>query len=105
MGLRYVARRLLRSPMFTAVTLLTLAVAIGANTAIFSVVSGVLLKPLPYRQPDRLAGVWLSASGLNFKELNLSPSAYFTFREESRAFEDIGIWGDDSLSVTGTGDP
>ena len=59
--LKHVVRRLLRSPMFTFITLLTLAVGIGANTAVFSVVSGVLLKPLPFSESDRLVAVWQTA--------------------------------------------
>ena len=101
-----VMRRLSRSPMFTAITLLTLAIGIGANTAIFSVLSGVLLKPLPYSNPDQLVGVWETASGLpNMPEVNASPATYFTFREEGRTFQDIGLWRYDSVSVTGTGEP
>src|SRR5271154_4540372 len=65
--LRQVARRLSRSPLFTTITLLTLAIGVGANTVIFSVVEGVLLKPLPYPRPDRLIGVWYSAPGVGFK--------------------------------------
>ena len=61
--LKQVLRRLGRAPMFTAITLFTLAIAVGANTAIFSVVEGVLLKPLPYPQADRLIGVWHTAPG------------------------------------------
>jgi putative ABC transport system permease protein len=103
--MKYVMRRLLRSPMFTAIALVTLAVGIGANTAIFSVIDGVLIRPLPYPNSDRLVGVWLTAPGLNIKELNPSPSTYFTYREEGRTFEDIGLWNGDSVSVTGQGDP
>ncbi len=102
---RQVLRRFRRSPMFTAITLITLAVGVGANTAIFSVIDGVLLKPLPYPEAGRLVGVWETAPGINLKEVNASPSTYFTFREESRAFEDIGIWQRDSLSITGIGEP
>ncbi|MFN7998823.1 MAG: ABC transporter permease [Bryobacteraceae bacterium] len=100
-----VLRRLLHSPTFTAITLLTLAIGIGANTAIFSVVSGVLLKPLPYRDPERLVGVWETAPGLGFPSINASPATYFTFREESRTFEDIGLYRGDSVNVTGSGEP
>lgn len=92
--------------MFTAVTLITLAVGIGANTAIFSVVNGVLLNPLPYSGADRLVGVWEKAPGLGFQgDLNASPSTYFTYREENRTFQDIGIWQGDAVSVTGLNEP
>jgi len=91
--------------MFTAITLITLAVGIGANTAIFSVLNGVLLKPLPYPNPDQLVGVWETAPGLGWTDANASPSTYFTFREENRTFQDTGIWRTDSVSVTGTGEP
>jgi predicted permease len=95
----------MRSPTFTAITLITLAVGIGANTAIFSVLNGVLLKPLPYPNPDQLVGVWESAAGLGMGDLNASPCTYFTFREENHTFQDTGIWHNDSVSVTGTGEP
>ena len=105
MQMRHVVRRLMRSPMFTAVTLITLAVGIGANTAIFSVLEGVLLKPIPYPNPDQLVGVWETAPGVNFPEVNASPATYFTFREENRTFQDTGIWRSDSVSVTGLAEP
>ena len=100
-----VFRRLMRSPMFTAITLITLAVGIGANTAIFSVLNGVLLKPLPYPDPDRLVAIWEKAPGLGPMDLNASPSTYFTFREENHTFEDTAIWNNYSVSVTGSGEP
>src|SRR5437868_7122382 len=103
--LRHVLRRLVRAPMFTAITLITLAVGIGANTAIFTVVRGILLKPLPYPDADRLVGVWETAPGLNIPDLNASPATYFTFREESRTFSHIGIYRHDGLSITGLGKP
>lgn len=72
--LKHVLRRLARAPMFTAITLITLAVGIGANSAIFSVVRGVLLKPLPYPDSDQLVGVWEDAPGLGWKDVNASPA-------------------------------
>ncbi|MGA2372247.1 MAG: ABC transporter permease [Candidatus Korobacteraceae bacterium] len=103
--LRQVIRRLSRAPLFTAITLLTLAIGIGANTVIFSVVEGVLLKPLPYRHPEQLIGVWHTAPGIGIKDLNMSPSVYFIDREQSTTLQDIGAYDGDSLSVTGIGDP
>ena len=101
----HVFRRLRHSPTFTAVTLLTVGIGVGANTAMFSVINGILLKPLPYRDPDALVGVWQTAPGLNIKDLELSPSDYFTFRDENRSFEHIGVWNGGSVSVTGLGPP
>jgi predicted permease len=91
--------------MFMAVTLLTLAVGIGANTAIFSVVEGVLLKPLPYPHPEELVAVWLTAPGLNLKDVNPSPSIYFIIREQSRSFQDVGLYTGYSVNITGLAEP
>jgi predicted permease len=103
--LKQVLRRLGRSPMFTVVTLVTLAVGVGANTAVFSVIEGVLLKPLPYPHPEQLVGVWHTAPGINIKELTASPSTYFIYREQNRTFQDIGLYAGDSVNVTGLGQP
>jgi predicted permease len=103
--LRQVLRRLSRAPLFTAITLLTLAVGVGANTVIFSVVEGVLLKPLPYPHPEQLIGVWHTAPGIGMKELNMSPSIYFIDREQNTTLQDIGVYDGDSLNVTGAGEP
>src|SRR5580658_6757546 len=103
--IKHVLRRLRRSPMFTAITLVTLAIGIGANTAVFSVIEGVLLKPLPYAKPDELVGVWHTAPGIGIKELNASPSLNIVYREENRVFQDIGLWSSDSDSVTGLAEP
>ncbi|HEX7020313.1 MAG TPA: ABC transporter permease, partial [Gemmatimonadaceae bacterium] len=100
-----VCRRLARAPLFTSVAIVTLALGIGANTAIFSVVRGVLLKPLPFDDADRLVGVWLTAPGLGFPKMNQSPASYFTFREGTQVFENFGLWDNTSVSVTGTGEP
>lgn len=102
---KHVIRRLRRSPLFTSITLVTLAIGIGANAAIFSVVEGVLLRPLPYPRPEELVGVWHSAPGINVKELNTAPSLYFTYREESRTLQDIGLWRDSAVTVTGLAEP
>ncbi|MGC2400819.1 MAG: ABC transporter permease [Acidobacteriaceae bacterium] len=100
-----VLRRLGRAPVFTAITLLTLAIGVGANTVIFSVIQGVLLKPLPYLHPEQLIGVWHTAPGIGFKELNMAPSIYFIDREQNTTLEDMGAYDDDSLTVTGAGQP
>ena len=103
--IRRVARRLLRAPLFTSVAALTLALGIGANTAIFSVVRGVLLKPLPFHEADRLVGVWHSAPGIGIPRLNQGPATYTLYREIGKTFEDIGLWDNAAVSVTGAGEP
>jgi len=103
--LRQIVRRLWRAPVFTVITLITLGAGVGANIAVFSVVEGVLLKPLPYPHPESLVGVWHTAPGLNLDEVNMAPSNYFIYREQNRVFEDVGIYQGDSVSVTGQGNP
>ena len=103
--LRYALRTMRRTPGFTTVTVVTLALGIGANTAIFSVVHGVLLKPLPFPDSEELVGVWHSAPGLNITDLGLCPSMYVTYRGEGRAFEDVGLWSGSTVTVTGLAEP
>lgn len=103
--LRFTLRRLGRTPLFTLATVVTLALGIGANTAIFSVINGVLLQPLPYAAPEQLIGVWQTAPGVNIKDLNASVADYFTYREESRTFADVAIWSGRSVTVTEAGEP
>ncbi|MFZ0737182.1 MAG: ABC transporter permease, partial [Candidatus Acidiferrales bacterium] len=103
--LRQVLRRLGRAPLFTIITLITLAAGVGANTVVFSVLEGVLLKPLPYPDPDRLIGVWHTAPGIGMTDLNMSPSIYFIDREQNTTFQDIGAYDNASFSVTGVGEP
>jgi predicted permease len=103
--LRQVLRRLGRAPMFTVITLITLAAGVGANTVVFSVLEGVLLKPLPYPHSEELVGVWHTAPGINIPELNMSPSNYFIYREQGHSFQDVGMYQGDSVSVTGVGEP
>jgi predicted permease len=103
--LRQVLRRLGRAPMFAVITLITVAAGVGANTVVFSVLEGVLLKPLPYPHSEELVGVWHTAPGINLPELEMSPSDYFIYREQGRAFVDVGMYQGDSVSVTGVGEP
>ena len=102
---RHVFRRLMRSPMFTAVTLLTVGIGVGANTAMFSVINGILFKPLPYPDSDALVAAWQTAPALNLQKVEASPSDYFTFREENRSFSEFGVWNGGSISVTGLAAP
>ena len=100
--LLYAVRSLLRTPAFTCVALVTLALGIGANTAIFSVIHGVLLRPLPYRQADRLVFVWSSASA--FPRAPLTPGRLIDFREQLSSVSDLAGISHIPLNLTGTGE-
>ncbi len=103
--LRYAVRRLAKNPGFTALSVATLALGIGASAAIFSVIEGVLLKPLPYPRSDQVVALAHTAPGVQIKELGMSPSLYFTYRDENRVFQEISLWSGASWTVTGLGDP
>jgi putative ABC transport system permease protein len=105
MGFKHILRRLLRTPLFTALTVLTLAIGIGANTAIFSVVEGILLRPLPFSDADELVAVDHTAPGVNLPSAGAAPFLYFTYRDQSTTFADIGLWNTDTASLTGFAEP
>ena len=101
--LRFALRGLLRRPGFTTVVVLTLALGIGANSAIFSVVNGVLLRPLPYDRPGEIATVWVRWPGNPQGEL--SQPEYWDLREQNRSFSRLAAYTDGSLTLTGSGEP
>jgi predicted permease len=108
--LKHISRRLRRSPGFAITVVLTLAIGIGVNTAVFSVLNSVLLRPLPYPEPQQLLSLHLNAPGApglaEFRsELRLSPSMYFTFARHNRSFQSLGIWGPGTASITGIARP
>jgi predicted permease len=103
--LRLAVRSLAKAPRFTVVAVFTLALGIGANTAIFSVVNGVLLRPLPYAAADRLVNVWSTAPGLGYDEFPLSPDVYFAYDRESVALEAMALYQRMSGNVTEDGEP
>jgi len=107
---RYGLRALRRNPLFTVVASLTIAIGIGANTAVFSVVNSVLLKPLNYPNAEQLVSLHQIAPGApglaDFESgLHLSPSMYFTYAEHNRAFQSLGVWVTGTASVTGVAEP
>jgi hypothetical protein len=109
-NMRSTIRGLVRTPAFTATVVLTLAIGIGASTAVFSVVNSVLLKPLPYPDADELVAIWHVAPGAPgitdaSGGLRPSPSMYFTYSEEGRAFQSVGLWFEGAATVTGIAEP
>ena len=103
--LRYAVRMAIRRPGFAAGAVLTLALGIGATAAIFSVVYGVLLKPLPFHDAGRLVSLMHRAPGINVPLVSHGPATYFTYRDHQQTFEDIGAWESTEVSITGSGDP
>jgi len=105
--LRHAARALLRTPGFTFVIIFTLALSIGAITAMFSVLNGVVLRPLPYPDQDRLIEIVHEAPRFGLSQLYASPAIYFSYHDHNKTFDSIGLWDwDDSpVTVSGSGSP
>ena len=101
--LRYAGRMLRKNPAFTAVAVLALALGIGANTAIFSVINGVLLRPLAYHDPDRLLLIFETSS--EFSQGSVAYPNFLDWRRESRSFIDMGTYRSDDFNFTGAGEP
>ena len=98
-------RVLIKAPGFTLIAILTLSVAIGANTAIFSVVDAVLLRPLAFPDAEEIVTITLDASGVGVPELPFSDRGYWHFKEQNRSFDDFGGFGSTVLTLTGNGEP
>ena len=102
---RHAVRALLKAPVFTAVTVLTLALGIGANSAIFSLVNAVLLRPLGYQQPERLMMIHEAIPESKVPRFGVSPADYIDLTAYQTAFTDIGAYRTRSFELSGTGDP
>jgi putative ABC transport system permease protein len=105
--LRYGLRMLLRSPGFTLIAVMALALGIGANTAIFSVVNGVLLRPLRYAEPDRLVRVYekVARQAMSSDRMEVAPANFLDWRAQSRSFTEIAAYGFGNLALAGSGEP
>ena len=103
--IRFALRGLAKKPAFTAIAVLTLALGIGANTAIFSVVNAVLLRPLAVREPDRLMTFWHSAPAKGLRHMDLNDAMFAYYRNRTRTFESLAAFETGEFSLTGSGEP
>ncbi|MGA2741625.1 MAG: ABC transporter permease [Bryobacteraceae bacterium] len=101
--LRYTARTLARSPGFALTAILVLALGVGANTAAFSVTDFVLIRPLPFPEPDRLVKLWEKLPG--YSQMELSPANYVDWKHMSKSFDGMGAFWENSVNLVGQGDP
>ena len=102
---RYGLRMLAKNPAFTAIAVLALALGIGANSAIFSVVNAILLRPLPYKNPEQLVMVWENATHLGFPKDTPSPANFLDWRQQTTVFEGMAAFTERSFNLTGVGEP
>src|SRR5919201_2414319 len=103
--IRYAARQLLKSPGFTLVAIVGLALGIGANVALFSVVNSIFLRPLPYRQPDRLVRLSSTNAANNLTRVGFSYSRYLEVQQRQQVFSDLALSIGNAFTLTGRGDP
>ena len=103
--IRFGLRMLRKNPGFASVAILTLALGIGANTAIFSVVNAVLIRPLPFAQPERLVRIFEKNDKLNLQQFGNSVLNYLSWKEQQQSFDKMGLIGFATLSLTGNGEP
>jgi putative ABC transport system permease protein len=96
---------LFKKPGFTLIAVVTLALGIGANTAIFSVVNGVLLRPLPYKEPDRLVRVYSEFPTMNLRKFWISPPEFMDIQKEAKSWESVGAWASGGVNIAATGAP
>lgn len=104
-ALRYAIRQLLKSPGFTAIAVLGLALGIGANVALFSVVNSIFLRPLPYREPDRLVRLSSTNAVNNLTRVGFSYTRYLEVQERQQVFSDLALSIGNAFTLTGRGDP
>lgn len=104
---RHAIRGLRRTPAFAIASIVTLALGVGANAAVFAVIDAVLIQPLPYPQAARLVSLGHAAPGVPGapSRIGASPSMYFTYRDENRTFQHFGVWNSLTASVTGLAEP
>jgi predicted permease len=102
---RYGLRSLVKRPGATAIALLTLALGIGVNTAIFSAVDSILLRPLPFKEPERLVSVWERSPALGIQQNQAAPANFFDLRNQNGVFEALGAHGSLDINLTGSGEP
>lgn len=103
--IRYGVRGLIKRPGFTVIALITLALGIGANTAIFSVINAVLLRPLQFKDPEQLVIVWEDATFAGFPKNTPAPANYFDWKNQNQSFSDMAACAEVSFNITGDGEP
>src|SRR5215471_7743717 len=103
--IRYALRMLAKNPAFTAIAVIALALGIGANTAIFSVVNAVLLRPLPFKHPEQLVMLWENAAHLGFPKDTPSPANFLDWQRQAQSFTGMAAMAERSFNLTGVGEP